>query len=204
MFFIPEREPSNRKLTINGGNVTLEAYGGLSLGVGKPESMEWVRNIKPKTVLDVGAGAGMYALLFQKMVPAEDHPFQIDAIEVWEPYIKDFELEKLYNTVYQEDTRNHTDWNYDLVIFGDVLEHMDKDEARTIWSQVSQQAKYALISMPIGHNHQDAYNGNPYEEHVTEGWGLAETIESFPGIFKMEQFTSPDESMRVGIFFAKF
>lgn len=188
----------NRTLSIDGKNISLSGFGGLSLGEGKHETMMWINDIKPRTVLDVGAGAGMYRLLIERLVPEWAQPNIVDAIEVWEPYVKEFELKSLYTNVYTQDVRTWDNWDYDLVIFGDVLEHMTKEEAIEIWAKVSEQARYAIISIPLGHNHQDAYNGNPYEEHVTEGWGVEEILENFKGIVKMKPMSI------VGIFLAEF
>jgi 2-polyprenyl-3-methyl-5-hydroxy-6-metoxy-1,4-benzoquinol methylase len=188
----------NRTLTIDGKYISLEGFGGLSLGEGKHETMMWINDIKPSTVLDVGAGAGMYKLLIERLVLERAQPKTVDAIEVWEPYVKEFELDKLYNNVYTQDVRDWDNWDYDLVIFGDVLEHMTKEEATKVWEKVSKQARYAIISIPLGHNHQDAYNGNPFEEHVTDGWELQEILDSFKGIVKMKPMSI------VGIFLAEF
>lgn len=188
----------NRVLTIDGKFISLEGFGGLSLGEGKYETMLWINDIKPSTVLDVGAGAGMYKLLIDRMMPSYSLPKTVDALEIWKPYIDEFDLEDLYDNVYNEDVRNWDNWDYDLVILGDVLEHMSKEEAISVWDKVSKQAKFAIISIPLGHNHQDAYNGNPYEEHVTDGWNVDEILDNFTGIVKMKPMSI------VGIFLAEF
>jgi 2-polyprenyl-3-methyl-5-hydroxy-6-metoxy-1,4-benzoquinol methylase len=133
----------NRTLTIDGKYISLEGFGGLSLGEGKYETMMWINDIKPDTILDVGAGAGMYKLLIERMVLERAQPKTVDAIEIWEPYVKEFELEKLYNNVYTQDVRSWENWNYDLVIFGDVLEHMSKEDAIEVWER-----SLSRLSMP--------------------------------------------------------
>lgn len=55
---------------------------------------------KGSTILDVGAGNGVYSDLLS------DH-FEMDAVEVFSPYIEEYELNKKYRTVF----------NYDIVYF---------------------------------------------------------------------------------------
>jgi len=131
-----------------------------------------------KSILDVGAGSGTYADALR------DAGWQgtIDAIEVWQPYIDKFDLASKYRTVYAIDARDFCEFYYDLVIFGDVLEHMPESDAVEIWTRASNQAASGVIAIPIIHYHQTALNGNPYEEHVTEDWTPEKVVSTFTGI----------------------
>jgi predicted TPR repeat methyltransferase len=124
----------------------------------------FVKTHSIKKVLDVGAGSGTYGKMLGDLVKT------IDAVEVWNPYINEFELTSIYNSVRVIDARNIAEAvfaEYDLVIFGDILEHMTADEAKAVWKKASF-AKYGLISVPIIHYPQGAEYGNPYEVHVQE------------------------------------
>lgn len=126
---------------------------------------KWVIDNNIKTVLDVGAGAGLYSDILRP------HVDNMTAIEVWEPYIIEFKLKEKYDAVYRVDVRSlsATDLpEFDLVIFGDILEHMTHEEALTVWETASKIAKWGLISVPIVHYPQGAEHGNPYEVHVQE------------------------------------
>lgn len=153
------------------------------MGTSHPESRPWIisqiRKTKPRTILDVGAGSGTYQ---HEIVKSGYTRASIDAVEVWQPYIEEFELEKKYRNVFKTDVREWDNFNYDLVIFGDILEHMTKEDALAVWDKVSKQARYAIISIPIIHYHQGAINNNPYEEHVKDDWSDKEVRESFPFI----------------------
>jgi hypothetical protein len=70
------------------------------------------------------------------------------------------------------------------VIAGDVLEHMTKEEALTVISNLLPRCKYFIISIPIIKWPQDAVNGNPFEIHVKDDWSDKEALESFPSIYK--------------------
>ena len=162
---------------------------------GKPLSMSWVKKLNPTTVLDVGAGVGTYAIEMKK---SGIRPPRIDAIEVWQPYIDKYDLETMYDKVFKVDAREWDDWNYDLVILGDILEHMTKEEALAIWDKISKQASAAIISIPIIHCPQGHSDDNPYEEHIKEDWTSKEVLESFTGIVDHCDFPV------VGVYLARF
>lgn len=166
-----------------------------SIDEGKEETIAWIKQINPKTVMDVGAGLGTYARLF---IANDIKVDKIDAIEVWEPYIHYFKIASIYNNVFKIDARDWDNWNYDLVILGDILEHMTKEQAIKLWKSISKKAKYAVISIPIVHYPQGHVHGNPYEEHVKDDWSVEEVLESFDNIVSHVAHES------VGVFFAEF
>ena len=166
-----------------------------SLPETKPWIMDKVSEINPKTVLDVGAGNGTYLNLIREGLGAS---VDVTAVEIWEPYIKEYKLNDLYNTVLQEDVREVDNFSYDLVIFGDILEHMSEDDALAVWAKVQAQAKYAIIAIPTVHFPQGAYMGNPYEAHVKDDWTPTAVLEAFSGIVDHQVF------QYTGAFLAKF
>jgi 2-polyprenyl-3-methyl-5-hydroxy-6-metoxy-1,4-benzoquinol methylase len=152
------------------------------MGTSHPETKPWIMEkamrARVKTILDVGAGSGTYRNYFYR----NGYTPIMDAVEVWEPYIQEFSLKNKYRKVYKEDVRSFTKYNHDLVIFGDILEHMTQEDAFNVWTKASKKCKYGVISIPIIEYHQHAINGNPYEEHVKEDWDHKQVMESFPGI----------------------
>lgn len=160
----------------------------------QPWVIKQLRALNLTSMLDVGAGCGTYGHMFAK------HFRNVErfAVEIWANYIDEYQLEQIYSKVLNHDIRDHTDFNYDLVIFGDVLEHMTKDEALLVWDKVSKQAKYALIAIPIIYMPQDAVDGNPFERHVKDDWTHEEVLETFPEI------TKSVTSYSVGSYLAKF
>jgi len=152
------------------------------MGTSHPESRPWsinkILSTNPEVVLDVGAGSGTY----HDALKDSGYTGHIDALEIWQPYVNKFGLEKKYRKVYTEDVRMFSDFNYDVVIFGDILEHMTKEQALSVWDKVSSQANYALIAIPIIHYHQGELDGNPYEEHVKDDWSHNEVLSSFTNI----------------------
>lgn len=166
-----------------------------SANEGKDYAAEFIISSNIRTCLDVGPGIGTYASLINKY----DYNIDIlDCIEIWEPYVKDFHLEDLYDNVYVGDVRSWKNFNYDLIIFGDVLEHMTKLEAVAVWERAKEQARYAIISIPIIHLPQAGFGGNIYEEHVKDDWSTQEVLETFSNIIAYKEFQT------VGVFIAKF
>lgn len=161
---------------------------------GKLEIANWVKDKNIKTVLDIGAGKGTYANLF---IENNIKLNKIDAIEIWSPYIKKYRLNKRYNNVFLDDARNWNDFNYDLIILGDVLEHMTKEQAISLWNKCKS-AKYAIISIPIIHYPQGHYDGNPYEEHIKDDWSIEEVLSSFSNIIYYKGYET------IGVFYAQF
>lgn len=161
---------------------------------GKSEFIHFIDKIKPASLLDIGAGKGIYGTLAR----IAHEVAVIDAVEAWEPYITEYNLHDIYNNVYNVDVRDVEDFAYDVVVFGDVLEHMTKEEALAVWDRCSKEATHAIISIPIVHYPQGHLHGNPYEEHVKDDWTALEVINSFHSIYKMEVFDV------VGVFYARF
>ena len=122
----------------------------------------------------------------------------VDGLEVWEPYINEFKLFEKYRSTIHVDARNWNNYCYDMVIFGDVLEHMTEIEAKSLWIKVSKMAKHAIITIPIIHYPQGAEFGNPYEVHHEEDWNTERVLNSFPGIIEYKEFSI------TGAYLAKF
>lgn len=122
------------------------------------------------SMLDIGPGMGTYGILLNDLIPHRD------AVEVWEPYIERFNLMSLYANVLPLDvwelaakTSEIPDLvRYDLIVFGDVLEHMHEHEALAVWEWAKRIARHGVISGPLGHWPQGEVDGNAHEAHVQD------------------------------------
>lgn len=130
---------------------------------------DYARYFDAVTALDVGPGSGTYGLLLRDLIP------KIDAIEIWPSYVLEFNLLDIYSEVIVGDIREFARANfqfhsihYDLIIFGDVLEHMSVEDGAMVWEWAKTVAKHGIISVPTIEWEQDAVNGNPYEAHVQD------------------------------------
>jgi predicted TPR repeat methyltransferase len=142
---------------------------GFSAPQGKKEIHEWIiQSVNDiENILDIGPGNGTYFNLLSNL-----KKFNWEGVEAWKPYIEKFELEKKYNKIYQGDIRNF-DWtnkHYDLVIAGDVLEHMTKEEAIEVVKKCLDHSKMLIISIPVVYMPQGELEDNPFEVHVKPDW----------------------------------
>lgn len=139
-----------------------------SMNLGMPHSydffnedvVDFVNKLKPKKVLDVGPGAGKYGVILRS--PERT----IDAIEIHAPYVGLFRLAHLYSQVFIGDVRKFEfkKKQYDLVILGDVLEHLTVGEAQTLLHTLRKNHIPVLVTIPYLYPHPAVF-GNPYEEH---------------------------------------
>jgi len=75
-----------------------------------------VEELKPKTILDVGVGSGMFE---EAVVPVLGKPFTLEGIGIWKPYIEQYNLRNRYDVIYNLDVREWDNFGYDLVVFGE-------------------------------------------------------------------------------------
>lgn len=158
---------------------------GKSSKEGKDVTLQWVSECDIKNVLDIGAGSGTYKKLFSKNRLHSSAKWT--AIEAWEPYIKDFNLHSMYDTVINSDVRKcdiKSLGKFDITFMGDVLEHITKEEAIQLVDEVMSVSKYAVISIPIVHWPQGERHGNPFEIHVKDDWSDEEVKNTFSKYIK--------------------
>lgn len=137
---------------------------------GKDWSLERFRYHLPNTVTDVGPGEGTYAKLFR---PVHEGVWWT-AVEIHRPYISKYKLKstktrRMYDEIHVEDVRDSEAHLFyrDLVIFGDVLEHVERDDAVALLQRaVDAGAWNILVSVPIVESVQGEVDGNPAEEHI--------------------------------------
>lgn len=111
-------------------------------------------------ILDVGAGAGKYRDLLH------DYPY-VDAVEAHEPYVIRYELDSRYRRVFVEDVldmRADVFGQYDLVILGDVLEHLTVEDAQALLEMIARYRCAVLVAVPFNYE-QDAVDGVGWEVH---------------------------------------
>jgi hypothetical protein len=137
--------------------------------------VELIRAINPTRILDFGIGFGRWGILCREFLEVWDEgnytgkwSRQIDGVEVFPDYIKSYHS-YFYDNIYKEEgyewIKNCKD-NYNLIIFGDVLEHFEKSIALEIINLSLAKSDYILINIPLGlHWEQSDINGNKYEEH---------------------------------------
>lgn len=138
---------------------------------GKDWSLARFKKHLPNTVCDIGPGEGTYARLFRPM----HHGVWWTAIEIHKPYLAKYKLKNTktrtdgYDEIHVEDARESEDhlFHRDLVICGDVLEHMPREDAVALLQRIEAAGAWnILVSLPIVESVQGEVDGNPHEEHV--------------------------------------
>lgn len=133
-----------------------------SLNTGKREVVEWIcENFsKGSTCLDVGACDGKWADLLGNYLI-------MDGIEIFEPNITKHKLEKKYHNIFNADVRGFQYRHYDLIIFGDVLEHMTVEDAQKVLNYAMPRCRDLIVAVPFQWVNRSHY-GNPYEFHIQD------------------------------------
>lgn len=163
------------------------------------EGKDWMRDqidrLAPVAVLDVGAGAGTYFDL-----AAQPWQFWL-AVEIWRPYLERFDLASRYDGVIFGDVRTIAWPDIDLVIFGDVLEHLSRADALMVWNDACKHSRRILLSIPVGAYEQGPEEGNPFEAHV-ETWTHEQCL-ALPGVVDHRLFAPIGTYARVGCYLAE-
>lgn len=147
---------------------------GMSSPYGKREVEEFLR---PKLkvgmkICDIGAGNGTY----QRALKGQ---YDWSAVEIWHETAEG--LKKIYHHVYEMDMRDF-DYpeDYDLVIFGDVLEHVSEEDAQECIRKARLHSKSILIAFPY-YTKQGPLYGNEAERHIQDNCSPEHFDELYPG-----------------------
>ena len=130
-----------------------------SYRAGKPEAIAWIKENfnEGDTCLDVGCCDGKWSDLLQGYL-------KIDGIEAFEPNIITHNLKDKYRTIRHANIIGFQyDW-YDLIIFGDVIEHMTVEEAQKVLEYAKPRCKDMIVAVPFQFEQGEKY-GNPFEAH---------------------------------------
>lgn len=123
---------------------------------GKDIVCAWIReNFSAGTeILDVGACDGIWRQLLPE--------YTMDAVEIHGP-----NADRLhgYRKVFRRDVDGLDYVHYDLIIFGDVIEHMDVEKAQRVLAYARPRCRDMVVAVPFLYP-QDAFGGNPWEKHL--------------------------------------
>ncbi len=152
--------------------------------------LQYIISLSPKSILDVGCGFGLWGFLcreyldvMEERVQPETWRTRIDGIELFEPYIQPHQR-ALYSSIHIGDIRKLASQvdDYELIIAGDVIEHLEKDEGEAVIEQLYEKATRALlVNIPLGEgwDHPERH-GNAGELHRSQ-W-VPEDFLAYPNI----------------------
>ena len=134
-------------------------------------------------ILDIGAGFGKWGFLIRDSFDVmtfqnfnkKDWKIDITAIEPFPNCITPLQ-ENIYNRIIKKDFFDCIDdlGQFDLVIFGDVIEHFEKEKGHEVLKKIFEHTNNIIVSTPNGFMPQGAWAENELEIHKS-GW----TIEDF-------------------------
>ena len=130
----------------------------------EPAVREYITaKVKPEgKILDVGPGAGLnYEML-------KDRYSYIDGVEIFEPYVERFGLRDKYTNVFVQSVVDFDRFSdYDLVIMGDVLEHLTVSDSVSVLENIISSGSHAVIQVPFEFV-QGMSEGNVHEIHIQD------------------------------------
>jgi len=143
-------------------------------------------------VLDVGCGDGKWSALRGKVS-------RLDGIEAWPDYVIKYGLLYKYDGLIVMDVKDFGGFGaYDVMIFGDVLEHLEYVDALSVVDRIKRNRVTAYLIIPISLCEQDgAYYGNPYETHRYQ-WTHEELVAL--GFQKLHEGTNPNGLVKIGTY----
>lgn len=156
-----------------------------SYDIGKDEAVKWVREHLKRgdSCLDVGACDGKWQGMLGDWLT-------MDAVEIFGPNISRHNLKEKYRAVYRVDIADYTyDW-YDLIIFGDVIEHMPVERAQQVLKYAENRCRYMIVSVPFLYK-QDGLYGNKWEKHIQDDLTPEIFQKRYPGFQMLYQ---PDKN----------
>lgn len=145
-----------------------------SYDIGKDEVCKWIRENYPEdaSVLDVGACDGKWKWMLHEYS-------NMDAVEAWEPNC--LRIQDKYRRVFHKDIAQFEYDQYDLIIFGDVIEHMDVPTAQRVLAYASGRCKDMIVAVPYLYEQGPIY-GNPWEVHKQPDLTAEIFAERYPGL----------------------
>lgn len=113
---------------------------------------------------DIGVGAGKYGKIIRKIYPNA----QLKGIEIDSDYINKFNLSETYNEIILGNIMNYirkkSDAIADVVIIGDIIEHLLKSEGINLLNYLVYRAKKIIVVYPKKYV-QYAVNNKKNEVH---------------------------------------
>lgn len=142
---------------------------------GKIETCDYLTQsfAQGSTLLDVGACDGVWSKSLR-------NHFQMDAVEIFLPNIETFRLASKYDHVYNCDIFDFKYKHYDVVLFGDVIEHMEVDRAQAVLKYALDHAGEVIVAVPYLYK-QAAIYGNKWEKHIQDDLTHEVFMERYPG-----------------------
>lgn len=133
---------------------------------------------KPNSILDIGIGFGRWGFLARELLDVfrgrfnkEDWKTRIEGVEIWPKYLKDYH-HYIYNKIFVGSIQDFLKANkkmFDVIIAGDVIEHLEKEKAIYVLKHLRLIVnKVLIVCIPLGSDYpQGTVKGNSAEAHLS-------------------------------------
>jgi hypothetical protein len=138
-----------------------------------------VEKLRPKVVFDLGCGSGCYG----QQIRMRDRSIRMVGADGWLEYLASAHCIRYYDAVIRTQVNDIIDGLVtvpaDLVLFMDVIEHLERDEGAKVLDFIETKYPVAILSTPLFDFPQGAVDGNELERHrsiwteqelVQRGW----------------------------------
>lgn len=172
---------------------------GLSSDEGKIPVLKYiVENVdKSAKILDVGFGAGAYGKLLRSL-----YYQNIDGLDIYPNNIKELGLDKIYDNIFIENILDFEFEFYDLIIMGDLLEHIELKYAKKLLSNLMEnKCDQIIISVPYEYEQDELY-GNKYEKHLQPDMNELYMKKHYPDL-ELAEITNSDSGHLIATYYWK-
>jgi len=94
----------------------------------------------------------------------------IDACEIWETYVEKYKLREKYKNVMVSDICDLEFEFYDVIIMGDVLEHIDIDRTKILLERLKSKCIELIILVPYQNENRSDERIELDKKHMAEQW----------------------------------
>lgn len=141
----------------------------LKLG-GSSFQADWVikhqiKTLNPKSVVDFGAGRGKNCKFVREILGTDVHITAVEGYKIAADLLLEDNLCDHVDNVLLEHWIDNNDKNYDLAIFGDVIEHLKPRAIREVINKSFSSFKHIIIVTPLYDIFQQDDYGNKLEDH---------------------------------------
>lgn len=169
----------------------------LSIWQGMEDCLATIVERQPRAVLDAGIGFGLWGHLLRQYldvwsgrIQREQWATRIDGIEI-APERVQAHSRHLYSNVYVGDVRDEVprraaETAYDVILFGDVLEHLRKGDARRLLDAAGSLARdLVVLRIPLGDGWRR--EGREPPDHHRSRW-YARDFDAYPATVRQYDF----------------
>src|SRR5262245_22895326 len=133
----------------------------LSIWLGMEDCLQTIVERRPSSVLDAGIGFGLWGALLRQYLdvwagsiqPGEGQT-RIDGNEIdgrrVQPHARSLYTEILIGDIRELVPHRAREQPYDVILFGDVIEHLPKPDGQVLLDVASELASLVVVRIPLG------------------------------------------------------